>query len=225
MCIGIIRTMNKKMWYRILYVVIGLTIVSIGLAFVRYAVLGVDPFITLVTGITRQIGLSFGTTHLLVFLVMLIAVVIFDRGKIGFGTVYAMVVVGYSSDAVLWLIQMIPVFEQFSIQTRVASFVLGLAVLYFGVAIYIETNMGVSPYDAIGLIFVEKIKRPHWFRWARICTDALCVIGGALLQSDIGIGTVLTVLIAGPLIAFFRKMLARTKLFEIIQDGGNNGKA
>jgi len=35
----------------------------------------------------------------------------------------------------------------------------------------------------------------------------------------------LTVLIAGPLIAFFRKMLARTKLFEIIQDGGNNGKA
>ena len=211
------KGMNKKVWLRVLYVIVGFTILAIGLAFLRYAALGLDPYGTLIIGLTRQFDAPFGTVLLLVNLSMLVVVFFLDRRRIGFGTLYAMVVVGYTSDAVLWLISAIPVFEQFSIGIRIVSFALGLPVLLFGVAICIEANMGFTPYDMLGVIIAEKIKRPHWFRWIRICTDALCVASGALLRSDIGAGTLLAVLLAGPLIAFFRKVLVKTKPFQIIQ--------
>jgi uncharacterized membrane protein YczE len=77
--------------------------------------------------------------------------------------------------------------------------------------------MGLSPYDAVAIIISEKINRQNWFRWIRIGTDALCVLGGVLTQSDVGIGTLISVLIGGPLIALFRKLLLNINLFKYIQ--------
>ena len=206
---------NKKISLcRILYVITGITIISIGLAFMRYAVLGLDPITCLNTGISKQLGMSFGTWQLIMFIIMFIGVFVFDRGKIGFGTLYNMIAIGYTSDILLYLIKNIPVFDAFSLQIRIASFALGLPVLYFGAAVYIETDMGIAPYDAIAIIIAEKINKRNWFRWIRIGTDALCVIGGILTQSDVGIGTLLTVLLAGPLITIFRNSIIKLKLIK-----------
>ena len=203
---------HKNLFFRIFYNIIGNTFISIGLTLMRYSNLGVDPITCLNIGIARQIGISFGTWLLIINFIMLIGVFIFDRSKIGFGTLYNMIVIGYTSDFLLWLIKEIPLFESFSIQIRIISFILGLPVLYFGAAIYIETNIGTAPYDAIAIIIAEKINKQHWFRWIRIGTDALCVIGGILTHSDIGIGTLLTLLFAGPLITSFRKL----KYFKLL---------
>ncbi|WP_461255555.1 YczE/YyaS/YitT family protein [Treponema sp. R80B11-R83G3] len=198
---------KRKLIYRIIFAIIGITILAMGLSFMRYAVLGVDPITCLNIGIAKQVGLSFGTWQLIMCFILLIGVFIFDRGKIGFGTIYILVASGYTSDFFLWLITKIPLLETFSLVIRVIVFTLGLITVYFGSAVYIETNMGLSPYDAIAIIISEKIKRQNWFRWIRIGTDALCVIGGILTKSDVGIGTLVSVLIGGPLIAFYRKLL------------------
>jgi uncharacterized membrane protein YczE len=208
---------NKKTVYRVICIIAGVTIVSIGLTFIRYAVLGVDPITCLNIGIAKRMGVSFGTWQLILFVIMLIGVFIFDRSKIGFGTLYNMITIGYTSDILLMFIERIHLFETFSIQIRIISFVLGLPVLYFGAAVYIEANMGIAPYDAIAIIIAEKIKKQNWFRWIRIGTDALCVIGGILTQSDVGIGTLLTVLCAGPIIALSKKLLIKLKIFQIIK--------
>ncbi|GMO15465.1 MAG: hypothetical protein Pg6A_01580 [Termitinemataceae bacterium] len=204
----------KKLFYRVLWLIAGITTISAGLTFMRYANFGIDPLSCLNTGISNKIGMSFGTWQLVFFAPMIIGVFIFDRSKIGFGTLYNMLTIGYTSDFFLWLINKIYIFESFSIQTRIISFIFGFPVLYFGAAVYIETNMGIAPYDAIAIIIAEKIKKQNWFRWIRIGTDALCVTGGILTQSaGVGAGTLLTVLFAGPLIAFFRKL----KALQIIQ--------
>ena len=176
---------NKKLFYRILYVIIGNTIICIGLTFMRYSSLGLDPITCLNTGVSKRIGMSFGTWVLIVNIIMLIGVFIFDRSKIGFGTLYNTVVIGYTSDILLWIINETPLFESFSLQIRIISLVIGLPVLYFGAAVYIEANMGTAPYDAVAIIISEKIKRQNWFKWIRIGTDALCVIGGILTQSNV----------------------------------------
>jgi len=204
----------KKLFYRILYAIIGITIISIGLTFVRYSTFGIDPFACLNAGIAKQTGMYFGTWLLITNFILLIVVFIFDRSKIGFGTLYNVVTIGYTSDILLWLIKKITLFKSFSLQIRMFSFVFGLLVLYFGAAVYIEANMGTGPYDAAAIVIAEKIKKQSWFKWIRIGTDALCVFGGVLTQSDVGIGTLLTMLFAGPLIAFFRKI----KIFKIIHD-------
>ncbi len=182
----------------------------------RYAVFGVDPVSCFNIGIAKQLGISFGTWQLIFCFILLIGVFIFDRSKIGFGTVYIMIAAGFTSDLFLWLFQKIYFMEAFSIEIRMIAFLLGLIFYYLGAAVYIETNMGLAPYDAVGIIISEKINRQNWFRWIRIGTDALCVIGGLITQSDVGIGTLLAVLLGGPLIAFFRKIIMKLKIFKLI---------
>ncbi|MCL1932065.1 MAG: hypothetical protein FWF55_09635 [Treponema sp.] len=203
---------NVKFIYRIIFAIIGITILAIGVSFMRYAVLGVDPITCLNIGIAQQIGISFGTWQLIMCFILLVGVFIFDRSKIGFGTVYIMVAAGYTSDLFLWLITQIPFLEIFSLEIRIAAFSIGLVFYYFGAAVYIETNMGLSPYDAVGIIIAEKIKRQNWFKWIRIGTDALCVIGGIITKSNVGIGTLVSVLLGGPLIALFRKLLIKIEI-------------
>ena len=73
----------------------------------------------------------------------------------------------------------------------------------------LNMDKGLSPYDAVGIIIAEKINRQHWFKWIRIGTDALCVMGGIITKSNVGIGTLVSVLLGGPLIALFRKLLIK----------------
>jgi len=202
-------TGKKKLLNRLVFAIVGITILAMGVTFMRYAVFGVDPVTCLNAGIAKQLGISFGTWQLIMCLILLIGVFIFDRSKIGFGTVYIMVAAGYVSDFFLWIMTNVPFLEEFSLGIRIVVFSLGLFFYYFGAAVYIETDMGLSPYDAVGIIIAEKICRPNWFRWIRIGTDALCVLGGLLTQSDVGIGTLLSVVLGGPLIAFFRKLITK----------------
>jgi uncharacterized membrane protein YczE len=205
---------KRKLIYRIIFAIVGITILATGVSFMRYAVFGVDPITCLNIGIAQQIGISFGTWQLIMCFILLIGVFIFDRSKIGFGTVYIMVAAGYTSDFFLWLITQIHFLEIFSLEIRIVAFSIGLVFYYFGAAVYIETNMGLSPYDAVGIIIAEKIKRQNWFKWIRIGTDALCVIGGIITKSNVGIGTLVSVLLGGPLIALFRKLLININVIK-----------
>jgi uncharacterized membrane protein YczE len=209
---------KRKLVYRIIFAIAGISILAIGVSFMRYAVFGVDPITCLNIGIAKLLGMSFGTWQLIMCFILLIGVFIFDRSNIGFGTVYIMVAAGYTSDFFLWLITKIQFLEIFSVGIRIAVFSLGLILYYFGAAVYIETNMGLSPYDAVGIIISEKIKRQNWFRWIRIGTDALCVIGGIITKSDVGMGTLVSVLLGGPLIALFRKLLIKINIIKKIQN-------
>ena len=61
------------------------------------------------------------------------------------------------------------------------------------------------------LFMSDGMSLPFWQKkeWIRIGTDALCVIGGIITQSDVGIGTLVSVLLGGPLISLFRKLLRK----------------
>jgi len=209
---------KKILIYRVIFAVIGITILALGVSFMRRAVFGVDPVTCFNIGMAKQLGISFGTWQLIWSFILLVGVFIFDRRKINFGTVYIMVALGYTSDFFLWLIEKIPLSETLPLELKIIAFSIGLIISCFGSAVYIETNMGLAPYDAVGIIIAEKIKRQNWFRWIRIATDALCVIGGVITKSDVGIGTLLTVLTGGPLIALFRKLFTKLKVFQIIQE-------
>jgi len=209
-------TLNKQTVSRIIAAIIGISLLSLGISFMRYALFGVDPMSCFNVGMAKRLNMSFGTWMVIICFIMLFGVFFADKKKIGFGTVYVMLLCGYTSDFFLWLIEQIP-FLEFTMEYRIASLVLGLFFNFFGAAIYIESNMGLSPYDAVAIIISEKIKKEHWFRWIRIGTDALCVFGGFLTKSEIGVGTLITVVICGPCIAFFRKHLKKLKIFQVEQ--------
>jgi uncharacterized membrane protein YczE len=80
----------------------------------------------------------------------------------------------------------------------------GIVLVAVGSGVYFNTHVGVSPYDAVGLVAAAKLGHENIYRFVRIGTDLLCVAAGVLMGSKIGLGTVLMTFFTGPLFSFFR---------------------
>jgi uncharacterized membrane protein YczE len=183
---------------------IGVAIMALGIGFMRYASLGIDPVSCLNTGLARKLGMSFGNWQIIFNLILLVFIIFADRHQIGFGSVFNMVGIGYASDFFLFLFNRVHISSEALLPARFATLIIGTVLLYFGAAMYIEARMGVAPYDALALVIAEKTRRPEWYRWYRITGDALCVLVGFLTGSDVGLGTLITAFFGGILISFFR---------------------
>ena len=89
---------RPRMGRRIAALCLSVTAMGLCVAVFDRIGLGTDPCSTMNLGLSRKIGLPFGTTQLLVNLLMLIAVLRYDIGRIGMGTIANMVFVGYIAD-------------------------------------------------------------------------------------------------------------------------------
>jgi uncharacterized membrane protein YczE len=187
---------------------IGVAVIGSGVGALRYGNFGIDPYMSLSNGLFisffDKLGISFGTSFLLLCLIFFLVPLFFDRSKIGAGTLVNMVLTGYGSDFTLFLLNKIPFPESAAFFARIFIMFCGVVVISFGSGIYLNTNIGTSPYDALGLILAEKFKKPGAYRWVRIGTDLVCTVLGFLMGSIPGIGTLIMALFTGPLITFFR---------------------
>jgi uncharacterized membrane protein YczE len=200
---------------------VGVSIMGIGVALLRFSDFGLDPFMSLANGLHLSIfaprGISFGTCYLVFCAAVLMVSVVFDRSKIGLGTVINMTLTGYVSDLFFFLLRLLPLASGVPVVLRGAGLLLGITVICFGTGIYLNTNIGTSPYDAVAWIMTERLGKPLWYRFLRIGTDILCLAIGFLLGSLPGIATLVSMALSGPLMSFFRgRVLAWGKRRGII---------
>jgi len=187
----------------------------------RYADFGIDPYMCFMNGlhlaVFKKIGVTFGTTFAISSSLMILIVLIFDRSKIGLGTIAAIVLTGYVSDLGLFLCNFILIEGMALFILRIGMIVFGILFISIGSGMYFNTHVGVSPYDGIGLIITKKIGNQNMYRWVRIATDLLCVGMGFLMGNIPGVGTVIMAFFTGPLFAFFRnRILVLGKNLNII---------
>jgi uncharacterized membrane protein YczE len=187
---------------------IGVSIIGMGVGWLRFGNFGLDPCMSLNNGLFLTffgpLGISFGSTFLILCLALLPISLLFDRSKIGLGTVINMTITGYVSEIPFFLLSAIPVAGSGLLALRITAFLAGVAVISFGSGIYLNTNIGTSPYDATALIMSEKLNKPHRYRFLRIGTDIICTTLGFLMGSIPGIATLVMACMTGPLISFFR---------------------
>jgi len=194
---------------RILQAALGLIILGFGVTLMRIINLGVDPFGAMNLGFSQHTGISFGTfiwiSHSPIFLVMLWRA----RRLIGIGTLMGMFLVGYSIDFFYFIASFTPILEaDLHISIRLIALAPTLLIFAFGIALYMEANVGTVPFDACGVIIEEATKGKFKFKWARVMMDGICAATAFLLGAPLGFATILTVVCLGPLINFFRKRLS-----------------
>jgi uncharacterized protein len=177
----------------------------------RYADFGIDPYMCFMNGLYialfKKLGLSFGATFAVSSFSMILIVLIFDRSKIGLGTIAAIVLTGYVSDLGVFLCKLILIEGTALFVLRIGMMVFGIVLVAIGSGMYFNTNVGVSPYDGIGLIITNKIGNQNMYRWVRIGTDLICVSIGFILGNIPGAGTIIMAFFTGPLFAFFRNRI------------------
>ena len=197
--------MEKKniMPKRIGMTVFGTLLAGISVAIFRNSRFGVDPFQCMCGGLGNMFPIDFGTLYLIINVILIVFMFFFYKKSIGIYTFANMFLLGYIIDFTDKIIQSwigVP-----SIWLRIALFVIGLTVLSIASAFIFSSNLGVSTYDWVALLFAEKCKKVP-FKFARIITDLICCLIGFALGVIPGIATVITALCMGPFIAFFRKV-------------------
>ena len=181
------------------------------LSFLILCNLGTDPCTFMNRSVAARVGLSFGTWQLTANAVMLVIVILFKRSLIGFGTVFNMVLVGYYADFFDWLWgKWIPAKAFTAPVSLWCIFLIALLGFILSVAIYINVDMGVSPYDGLPVILTEKItkkfpKVPPMV--IRIAWDGAAILVGVLAGGIPIIGIILMALFLGPAITFVRKLM------------------
>lgn len=201
---------------RIATTLAGVLVTAISIGAFKFVSFGVDPFQSFMSGIDTLIPIDFGTLYVIVYAVLLIFALVFDRHYIGITTFINPFLLGYVVDFSQTVIEVF--FPAPTLLIRVALFLFGFVFLCFGSSLYMTADMGVSTYDAIALICVRRWKLAK-FRIIRIATDFLCFLfgigmyllaGGIAneLTSFLGIGTILTAFCMGPLIDLFNRSVA-----------------
>lgn len=196
--------MSQKI--KLIYMVLGTLLLGIAISLFRHGGLGADPLTTLNLGVSTQFNLSFGFTQVIVNGLLFVPVWKYTRELMGIGTIINMLTIGYIADFFYislehWNLTA----EAFVIRLMLTVVAVLLACL--GIALYIESKMGIAPYDAAALAVVEVSKNRLPFSFARMLIDGAAVALGFVLGSTVGIATLLMAILAGPIIQFFREKM------------------
>ena len=202
---------QKTFTKRLAMMLTGILFIGICVGSFRLSAFGVDAFTCMNLGISGFIHMSFGTWQLIMNAVILVVIFFTVRRCIGLGTIVNMVCVGYLADFICWLFQDILNIAMM-LPLRIAALLIGMLFAGMGVALYMVADMGIAPYDAVGIIIEELTHNKLKYDKARVISDvavviigvAFCLMSHGNLGLIIGIGTVCNALFNGPLIQFFK---------------------
>jgi uncharacterized protein len=182
----------------------GCAVLGVGVALLLTADLGSDGFSTLVNGVALATGLSFWLANLLVSLAFLALAGL--RGVVpGLGTLVQVVVVG--GVATLMLDRLV---TPATWQGQALLLAGAMPILAVGIATYLGSHTGAGPAEAAGLAWDP----PLPFRWSYSAVQGGGALGGWLLGATIGPGTLLVIVLLGPLVDLTSRLLR----LEVRQD-------
>ena len=200
---------KKDLVKRIIITFISVIFMGITLSVLTIINQGMDPCTYMNVSIAHRIGWSLGNWQLLLNVIMFIPVILWGRKHIGIGTVFNMVLVGYTVDLCMWIWQKTSIEAWLSsMPVRIVVMLVTVAVFVFAAAIYMSTELGTAPYDALPMMIAEKITRVP-FKVIRFVWDVATVLIGLAVSGRVGIVTILMMLFLGQTVAFVRSIMKR----------------
>lgn len=207
LCAFVSGMKRPRMERRVPALFVAVTLMGFGVAMFNLLGFGADPCTVMNMGLSRVLGIPFGTLQLLVNCLLILIVIRYDAGRIGLGTLANMVLVGYVAQFFMAVIDRIPALAALSLTARLIIFVPTLLLFLVAASTYMCVDMGVAPYDAIPQIISARTRWP--FRLVRMAWDFVMMLGGYLLGSVVGLVTIGITLFLGPLVAWMAGYVRR----------------
>ena len=198
---------KKEVFFRVIILMIGLTIAHLGVTLFLLANLGADPFNVLIQGIFRSMQkvvdfslLTHGNTHVVISCIIIAVLLIVDKSYIKIGTVLCMICGGPIIDVFTIVLQ--PLFNALPfLWFKIIMNALGCVILAFGMTIVIKSDAGTGPNDLVAVVISDKTKKK--FSIIRVIVDFTFVLVGFLLGGSFGLGTIICAFLVGPVAGFF----------------------
>jgi len=194
--------------YRLGKLLLGLLLFALGVTMTVQAELGLAPWDVLHSAVSQLTGLGFGTASVITSVgVLLLAMALGTRP--GVGTVLNTLLIGAVIEALL-RIGFAGSADQWPWVARLLLLVGGLAVIGVGSALYIGAHLGSGPRDSLMIAVHRRLRAPILL--ARTLTEGTAFALGWLLGGAVGVGTVVSVLLIGPMVQLGFRLLRQTPL-------------
>ncbi len=187
---------------KILLMVAGIAIMSFGCGMLVKTGYGADTSNALLTGIANRTGFSVGKVNAVATAVFIVISYFLSKDRIGLGTVLVPLIIRFPMDFAIRVCVKAP-----NLLTGILLVLVALYIVSFGAAITIAFDLGASPYDCLSLGIADYFHLNYVV--AKYLLDAFCVVTGFLLKGEVGIGTLLCLLVMGPFISFNQKILSK----------------
>lgn len=198
---------TKKVWM----MVFGILLLGFAISLFRLSGFGTDPFTTMNLGVSGFLGVPFGIYQLGVNLLLFIIVWKFSRSHIGLGTFVNMVFIGFTADFFVGIYNSV-IDGTMSFFMNAVILIIAVIVSCIGVSFYMTADLGLAPYDTVAILFQKMTRNKVPFSYARITTDVVCVAIGFSFGAIVGVSTLITAALTGPLVQFFNTHLSESIL-------------
>ncbi|MGL4735898.1 MAG: YczE/YyaS/YitT family protein [Cellulosilyticaceae bacterium] len=188
---------------------VGLLILNLGVALLLEVNIGSDPFTLFTQGMAAILNISPGSANRIITAFFLVILFYFNRKSIQLGTFLCMLFGGFMLDLNLALISPLQL-HSYPFLLKVVFFMIACIVVGIGFPILKYSDLGIPPNDLMYFLFMEKLNKPY--SKVRMVCDGLLAVVGYFLGGVVGVGTILCILLIGPIVGFFMPKIAQLLL-------------
>ncbi len=196
------NTTRKNILTNSLGAAIGLFIFAFGVYLTIQANIGANPWDVLGLGLSRTLGVKYGTATVGLSFAVLAADLLL-REHIGIGTVLDALLVGKAVDLFNWL-GIVPAQE--SMLTGIPIMLAGLAVEGFAQVLYMRASLGCGPRDTL-LVGLGRRMPKLPLGAISIAILAVVTLAGWLFGGPVGIGTLISAALCGPIMQLVFRLM------------------
>lgn len=178
---------------RTVKLIIGLFTYALGLVLCIHADIGLAPWDAFGIGISNVSGISYGNVSIITGILILIALVLIFKDKIGFSTILNTILIGVFADLIRNL-NLVPYMTNFF--TGLIMLISGQIIVCFSTYLYISVGMGAGPRDSLMVALGKKFPAIP-IGIIRGSIEGTVLLIGWILGAKVGLGTVVYVFSIG----------------------------
>ncbi|PKG23041.1 YczE/YyaS/YitT family protein [Niallia nealsonii] len=186
-------------FYRSLFYIVGLLILSFGATLTIKANLGAGPWDALNVGLSQLIGLTIGSWIIIIGICLIFINASLMKKKPELLSLFTVFILGFFVD--FWMAHLLHHFNYFYFMNQLILLMVGLVVVGLGIALYLQASFPLNPIDHF-MVSIQK-KFGLNIMAAKLVGEVLALVFALLVNGPIGVGTVIIAFGIGPAIQFF----------------------
>jgi len=196
---------------KILKVCLGLFISGLGTAILYKVNMGSSPAGTITEGVSRYFNFSYSISSIIINIIFLVILFLTDKKIISVGTILATLLLGVFIDLGSNLISPLYI-ENYQGAIKAITMLVGCVLSAIGTGYYVGVRIGTGAIDGMSIMLNKKTNIQ--FKYCRWFIDGILIVIGVLLGASWGVGTLVSVIITGPIMQKIRNTMQKDMVFD-----------
>ncbi|EKN65429.1 hypothetical protein BABA_20391 [Neobacillus bataviensis LMG 21833] len=199
-----------KFFIRLLFFIIGLSVMTFGVCMtIKVSDIGVGAWDALNVVLTEKVGLSVGKWVMIDGAILIFVNALLVKRRPDFLSFLTIIVIGSLVD--FWLMTVFNLFTMNQFIAKLGMLLVGILIIGFGAAIYLQAKFPQSPIDNFMLAIKERFRVN--LMMAKTIGEVTALVPAFLLKGPISYGTIIITFTVGPAIQlffpYFEKLMQR----------------